>query len=284
MRQPMNQQRVAKLLLFVTTMTLSMVSTMSLMARAQQEPADERGGGVSFAGGQMVRGTVTAIAADHLTVKTEAGDIYTVAISSNTRVTKERQPLKLTDIKAGDGVGAMGVLDPATKTVHAVFVGVIDAEQIKKAREGMGKVYITGKVTAIDMDGLKLTVLRPDGVIQVIGVDEQTSFKRGGRRMASLASGAGVGEVGSPAAERSNGTPSSGNSSGESITFADVKVGDSVAGRGALKNGTFVPVELGVMDAAMVQQRRRHAAEASGAVAPAATTAPTTPVKPAPPQ
>ena len=102
--------------------------------------------------------------------------------------------------------------------------------------------------------------------------------------MASLASGAGVGEVGSPAAERSNGTPSSGNSSGESITFADVKVGDSVAGRGALKNGTFVPVELGVMDAAMVQQRRRHAAEASGAVAPAATTAPTTPVKPAPPQ
>src|SRR5271163_3768190 len=94
MRQPMNQQRVAKLLLFVTTMTLSMVSTMSLMARAQQEPADERGGGVSFAGGQMVRGTVTAIAADHLTVKTEAGDVYQVALSANTRVTRDRQPVK----------------------------------------------------------------------------------------------------------------------------------------------------------------------------------------------
>jgi hypothetical protein len=277
MRQRMNQQRIAKLLLFVTTMTLS---TMSLIARAQQEPDDERGGGVSFAGGQMVRGTVTAIATDHLTVKTEAGDIYQVAISANTRVTKERQPLKLADVKVGDGVGAMGVLDPATKTVHAVFVGVIDAEQIKKAREGMGKVYITGKVTAIDMDGLKLTVLRPDGVSQVIGVDEQTSFKRGGRRMASLASGAGVGEVGSPAAERSNGASSSGNSSGESITFADVKVGDSVAGRGALKNGVFVPAELGVMDAAMVQQRRRRAAEAAAA----ATTTPAAPAKPAPPQ
>lgn len=281
MRQRINRQGVAKLLLFVTAITLS---TMSLPAWPQQEPEDERGGGVSFAGGQMVRGTVTAIAADHLTVKTEAGDIYQVAISANTRVTKERLPLKLTDIKAGDGVGAMGVLDPATKTVHAVFVGVIDAEQIKKAREGMGKVYITGKVTAIDLDGLKLTVLRPDGVSQVIGVDEQTSFKRGGRRMATLASGAGVGEVGSPAAERSNGANSSGNSSGESITFADVKVGDSVAGRGALKNGVFVPSELAVMDAAMVQQRRRRAAEAAGAVAPAASTTPAVPAKPAPPQ
>ncbi|WP_260734797.1 hypothetical protein [Tunturiibacter lichenicola] len=281
MRQRINRQGVAKLLLFVTAITLS---TMSLPAWPQQEPEDERGGGVSFAGGQMVRGTVTAIAADHLTVKTEAGDIYQVAISANTRVTKERLPLKLTDIKAGDGVGAMGVLDPATKTVHAVFVGVIDAEQIKKAREGMGKVYITGKVTAIDLDGLKLTVLRPDGVSQVIGVDEQTSFKRGGRRMATLASGAGVGEVGSPAAERSNGANSSGNSSGESITFADVKVGDSVAGRGALKNGVFVPSELGVMDAAMVQQRRRRAAEAAGAIAPAASTTPAVPAKPAPPQ
>jgi len=270
MRQQMNLWGVAKLLLFVATMALSV--TM----HAQQEPDDERGGGVSFAGGQMVRGTVTATAADHLTVKTEGGDIYQVVISANTRVTKERQPLKVADIRAGDGVGAMGVLDPATKTVHAVFVGVIDAEQIKKAREGMGKVYITGKVTAIDLDGLKLTVLRPDGVSQVIGVDEQTSFKRGGRRMTALASGAGVGEVGSGA---SNVTTASGNSSGESITFADVKVGDSVAGRGALKNGTFVPTELGVMDAAMVQQRRRRAMEGSNATAPAATTAPTTPVK-----
>jgi hypothetical protein len=272
MRRQMNRWGGAKLLL------LAAITALSVMVQAQQEPDDQREGGVSFAGGQMVRGTVTATAADHLTVKTEAGEIYQVAISANTRVTKERQPLKLADIRVGDGVGAMGVLDPTTKTVHAVFVGVIDAEQIKKAREGMGKVYITGKVTAIDLDGLKLTVLRPDGVSQVIGVDEQTSFKRGGRRMASLASGAGVGEVGSGA---SNGVAAGGSPGGESITFADVKVGDSVAGRGALQNGTFVPTELGVMDAAMVQQRRRRAMEGSGGAAPAAVAAPTTPVKPA---
>ena len=95
--------------------------------------------------------------------------------------------------------------------------------------------------------------------------------------MAVLASGAGVGEVGSGA---SNGAPASGSPGGESITFADVKVGDSVVGRGALKNGTFVPTELGVMDAAMVQQRRRRAMEGGGAAGPAVTAAPTTPGKP----
>jgi hypothetical protein len=256
---------------------------------AQDEQSDPRQGGIAFAGGQMVRGTVTATATDHLTVKTEAGEVYQVALSANTRLTKDRQPVKLTDIKVGDAVGAMGVLDAPTKTVHAVFVGVIDAEQVKKARENMGKTYITGKVTAIDMDALKLTVMRPDGVSQVIGVDEQTSFKRGGRGMAAIASGSGVIEIGGGGGRRGMGTgagagsgtgagtgtpagsgSSGGNGSGmgsasggESITFADIKVGDSIAGRGGLKNGLFVPTELGVMDPAAMGQRRRRNPEGS---------------------
>jgi len=243
----------------------------------------------------MVRGTVTAAAADHLTVKTDAGETYQVVVSANTRVTKDRQPVKVAEIKAGDGVGAMGVLDPATKTVHAVFVGVIDAEQVKKARENMGKTYITGKVTAIDMDALKVTVMRPDGVSQVIGVDEQTSFKRGGRGMAAMASSAGVVDAG-PMVGRGNGVGTgngAGNGGGESITFADVKVGDSIAGQGALKNGVFVPAELHVMDPAAGGQRRRRGAEGSGtgstpsgavppagAAAPKESTPPTAPVTP----
>jgi hypothetical protein len=232
---------------------------------AQGQDGQDEGGG-AFAGGQMVRGTVTATAADHLTVKTEAGEVYQVALSANTRVTRDRQPVKVAEIKVGDGVGAMGVLDAATKTVHAVFVGVVDAEQVKKAREGMGKVYITGRVTAIDMDGLKLTVMRPDGVSQVIGVDEGTSFKRGGRGMAAMVSGSGV--VDASAASGRSGA-AGGGGGGESITFADVKVGDGVAGRGELKNGLFVPTELGVIDAAA---RRRRAAEGRGTGTGAAPT------------
>jgi hypothetical protein len=278
-------------------MLLLMVAVVALPTAvlAQDEQDGPRQGGMTFAGGQMVRGTVTATSADHLTVKTEAGEVYQVALWANTRLTKDRQPVKLADIKVGDAVGAMGVLDPPTKTVHAVFVGVVDAEQVKKARENMGKTYITGKVTAIDMDALKLTVMRPDGVSQVLGVDEQTSFKRGGRGMAAMASGNGVIDIGgggrrgmgaAAGTGEGAGTPAgSGTStgagggagngaSGESITFADVKVGDTVAGRGALKNGLFMPTELGVMDPAAMGQRRRRGADGSGPGAAPAGTAP----------
>jgi hypothetical protein len=256
-----------------------------------QDAQDPRRGGAAFAGGQMVRGTVTATAADHLTVKTDAGETYQISLSANTRLNKERQPIKVTDIKVGDGAGAMGVLDPSTKTVHAVFVAVIDAEQVKKAREGMGKVYITGKITAIDMDALKVTVLRPDGVSQVIGVDEQTSFKRGGRGMAALASGAGVVDAGAMGvrgdegggAGNGAGVGRGGSGGGESITFADVKVGDSIAGRGALKNGTFVPTELGVMDPAAMGQRRRRGTEGGAGTAPSGAATPKSAAAPASP-
>lgn len=204
-----------------------------------------------FAGGQMVRGTVTAVGADQLTVKTEEGDVYQVAVSANTRVMKARQPIKVADIKVGDGVGAMGVMDAPTKTVHALFVAVIDAEQVKKAREELGKVYITGKVTAVDMDNARITVMRPDHVSQTIQADETTSFRRGGRRDQAAAA--------APAA----GT----DANAESVTLADVKVGDYVMGRGGMKNGFFVPTDLRVMDASARGQGRRH-----GAGAPAAST------------
>jgi Domain of unknown function (DUF5666) len=266
-------------------MLLLVVAVVALPSTvlAQDEQDGPRQGGVAFAGGQMVRGTVTATSADHLTVKTEAGEVYQVALSANTRLSKDRQPVKMADIKVGDAVGAMGVLDAPAKTVHAVFVGVIDAEQMKKARENMGKTYITGKVTAIDMDALKLTVMRPDGVSQVIGVDEQTSFKRGGRGMAAIASGAGVIEMGGgagagrgmSAGPGGTGAGAGNGSGGESITFADMKVGDTVAGRGALKNGMFVPTELGVMDPAAMGQRRRRGTDGAGpGTSPAGTGAP----------
>jgi hypothetical protein len=150
----------------------------------------------------------------------------------------------------------MGVLDAGTKTVHAVFVTVISAEEVKKAREGLGKVYIVGTVTAINE--LKLTVKRTDGVVQVIEVDEGTSFKRG-RGMAAMMSGDVV-TVENPAGR-------SGDAGGESITLMDVKVGDVVAGQGGLKGGVFVPTLLRVGDAAAGQRRRRSAGAAPAGAA-----------------
>jgi hypothetical protein len=236
---------------------LMLGSLGAMTGLAQEEQGrSERG---AFAGGQMVRGIVTAAGADHLTVKTDGGDVYQVVVSANTRVMKDRQPFKAADIKVGDGAGAMGVLDAPTKTIHAVFVTVMDAAQVKKMKEDLGKAYISGKVTGID--DVKLTVLRSDGVSQVIVVDEGTSFKRGGRGMASVMNGTG------PIGATGGGRPDVGTA--ESITLADVKVGDMVVGPGALKNGVFVPTQLNVMDAAAMGQRRRRAATEGNVGAPA---------------
>ena len=264
---------------------LALVMTAPTMLRAQDAPGGQgrgegRGQFGGLAGAQLVRGTVTAAAADHLTVKTDSGDVYQVAISANTRVNKDRQPMKVTDIKVGDGVGAMGVLDAPTKTVHAVFVTVVDAEQVKKMRENMGKTYIAGKVTAIDVDGLKITVMRQDNVSQVIAVDEGTSFKRGGRGMMSMMNGSGPVDAGGGRGP-GNGAAGAGagsGSGGESITLADIKVGDFVAGPGALKSGVFVPTELGVAEPS--QQRRRRQGE--GNATDGTTAAPKTQTAPSP--
>jgi hypothetical protein len=253
-----------------------------LKAQDAQEGFGRGEGRGQFAGGQMVRGTVTAVSSDHLTVKTDAGDVYQVTISANTRLTKDRQPVKAADIKVGDSVGAMGVLDAPTKTVHALGVFVVDAEQVKKMRENLGKTYIAGKVTAIDLDSLKLTVQRSDNVSQVIAVDEGTSFRRGGRMMMSMMNGTGPVDgsgPGRPAGAGAGAGTGAGAGGGESITLADIKVGDMVAGPGALKNGVFVPTQLGVSDPSQQRRQRPRTGDAPDA---AGASAPKQPSSPAP--
>lgn len=202
--------------------------------RAQDDDADLR-----LPGGQMLRGTVTAIHGAALTLKDIGGETYQVTTTDNTRVIHDQRSAKFTDIKVGDGLGAGGILDAPTKTLHAAFLGVIDAEEVRRAQADLGKTYIAGKITAIDLDTLKLTILRLDNVRQVITVDESTSFRRGGR-------GGGPSFGTPPAPSPSDKKPEA--LTGESITLADIKVGDSVAGRGALKNGTFLPSELHVFN------------------------------------
>jgi hypothetical protein len=223
---------------YLLTIALAIAGVGISSAQVQEAPADA---GAGFARGPMVRGTVTAAAADHLTIKTDSGEVYQVTITPNTRLMKERQPIQAGDVKVGDGVGAMGELDAPKKTLHALFVAVMDAEQVRKMREDLGKTYITGKVTAID--DLKLTILRPDHVSQVIEVDETTSFRRGrGRRRGNMASDAaslpGTANPTVPA-----------DTNGEIVTLADVKVGDMIAGRGSIKHSMFVPTMLAILPA-----------------------------------
>ena len=68
----------------------------------------QRGGGRGWGGGMMGRGlmgTVTEVAADHYTIKTDAGETYTVHFSANTRIF--RVPAGGKD-RSGGGQGAAG--------------------------------------------------------------------------------------------------------------------------------------------------------------------------------
>ena len=222
----------------------------ALSARAQ-EPGEQMvgpgGGRGQFAGMQRVVGEVTAISGSTLTVKGEDGATFQVVTTDNTRVMKGRGvTVKVADLKVGDGLMAVGNLDTPNKTLHAAMVMAQDAADVKKARENLGKTYIMGKVTAIDADNAKMTVKRPDGVEQTIGFDETTSFKRG---RIGRGGGMGMGGGGEAAAA---GAPAA---TAESITLADIKVGDNVGGQGSLKGGVFVPTLLTVATPGQGRQR-----------------------------
>jgi hypothetical protein len=210
-----------------------------------QTQGDHPGRG-AFAGMQHVEGVVTAVSGSTVRVKTEDGATMQIVTTDNTRVMKGRGvTVKVAELKVGDGVMAGGNLDAPNKTLHAAVLFATDAAQLKSMRENLGKTFVAGRVTAIDLDNAKMTVERPDHVSQTIGFNETTSFRRGGR------GGAGGGGFGSGAAP-AEGAPES----GESITLVDIKVGDMVRGTGSVKSGTFVPTQLVVIASGQGGRRR----------------------------
>ena len=216
-------------------------------ANTRAQETDRPGGGRGqYAGMQRIGGVITAVSGLQLTIKTVDGAVYQVVTTDNTRVVRGRgETIKLTDLKAGDGLMAMGNMDAPNKTMHAAIVVSMDAEQMKRMDEArkeqlanLGKTLIAGTVTAIDMDNATMTVERPDGVSQTIGFDESTSFRRGRITMGNRPTPQ-PGTVGSGGGGATAQT--------ESITLADIKVGDRVGGPGEVKAGRFVAKELTVM-------------------------------------
>jgi hypothetical protein len=186
--------------------------------------------------GDNVVGKVTSVAKDSLVVAPlMGGDPVTIKVGDNTRVTKDRQPYKLQDIKTDEIVFARGTMK--NNVMDAAVVGVVNPQMVQRFEQGggpggpgggrggfmmgpgmggnfkqedLGKTFIMGEVKAINET--KLTIARPDGQSQDIEVDENTSFKKGN----------------------------------ESITLPDIKAGDFVRGTGEVKNGVFVAKELSV--------------------------------------
>ncbi len=179
-------------------------------------------------------GTITAINGSTLTIKQAANDsTMTVKVTDKTEFRKNREPATLSDFKVGDFVIVRGEHTSANEiTAEAVMSGpggerrfVFQAPGSSGAAQfnmaDLGNTFVVGQVKAID--GVKITVHRPDDKDQTIQVDESTSFRKGG----------------------------------ESITLPDVKVGDAVMARGGRKDGVFVPSQLNVVDAQRVQFRQR---------------------------
>jgi hypothetical protein len=207
------------------------------------------GGGGGMGPGRGTMGTVTEVAPDHYTIKTEAGETYTVHYSVNTRILKQQarpagerggrgqdggqgdgtrgqargdggggnppQAIKASDIKVGDAIAAMGEVDAAAKSVGAVMVMQIDPERAKQMREmqaNYGKTWIMGKVTAID--GVKVTLMGTiDNAPHSFVADENTTFRK--RR--------------------------------EPITLGDIQVGDMVRAEGGVKEGAFLATAVNAM-------------------------------------
>lgn len=186
-------------------------------AHGQQQPDDDDQGWAQFSRESTVRGTVMAAAPKgkndgSLTVKTDSGQQWQVLYGVNTRLVRDRDVVRPSEIQTGDMVFAAGNLDDKKKTVGAAILIDVPAEEVRKAREGLGKTWSAGKITSIA--GTRIQVHRLDGVEQSIAVDENTSFRQ--RR--------------------------------DAVTLADLHPGQGFRAEGHVMNGIFTATTLTVFD------------------------------------
>lgn len=167
-------------------------------------------GGMAEIEAHSVRGDVTAIHGNTITVKTEKGEVYTVETGPNTRFRKQRNLIQISDLHAGDMIAAAGDKDAKARTLGAVFVMVIDKARYEEMRAEFGKTWTAGVVQSIE--GTNIVIKRADGQTQTIAVDENTSFRK----------------------------------HRQDITLPDIKPGDSIGARGALHDGAFLATMVNV--------------------------------------
>jgi hypothetical protein len=151
---------------------------------------------------------------------TPDGQTVTVKLTGQTEFRKDREPAKATDFKVGDTVMVRGD-ENADHSVTAKVVGSRTGGPGGPGGPGgqggrqmgtLGKDYVVGEVKAIDAP--RLTLLRPDNVTQTLELNEETSLRKGR----------------------------------DSITMADIQVGDHVMARGAMEGDLFVPKAVMVVN------------------------------------
>jgi hypothetical protein len=102
-----------------------------------------------------------------------------VATSANTHFLKSGAVTPHDPARPGDMVLAGGELDEKKHVLGAIFVAVVDANelaQLDDRRAQWGKTWIAGTITA--KDGTVMTIKRPDGLFEKVSVNEDTSFRK----------------------------------------------------------------------------------------------------------
>src|SRR5215467_7865931 len=174
--------------------------------------------------GQGVVGQITSIKDGALELKKMDGTTVTVKLTDKTDYRKDRQTAKLSDFKTGDAVfirtEGTGDQDLTAVTVAGrtgngpgMGFGPGDRGGMMMGGGEIGKDFVFGEVKSVDAP--KITVLRPDNVTQTLELNEETSLRKGR----------------------------------DSVTMADIQVGDHVFVRGAVQNNSFVPKTVMVIGA-----------------------------------
>jgi preprotein translocase subunit YajC len=205
-----------------------------------QNPGSAQGAGTGQApgrGGERrpgLFGKLTAVHDQSIEITQQSGDAVTVKIGSSTQFRKEGAAARLSDFKIGDMVFVRGAENP-DHTWTAEMIGTrpsggFGGGQGGGGRQGgrgasgggpgggmpgragvLGQDYVFGEVKSIDAP--KLTILRTDNVTQTVELNEETSLRKGR----------------------------------DSITMADIQVGDHVFVRGGMANNVFQPKSVNVI-------------------------------------
>ncbi|HKW32329.1 MAG TPA: DUF5666 domain-containing protein [Candidatus Acidoferrum sp.] len=174
--------------------------------------------------GRMVGGKITAIKDGALELTRMDGGSVTVKLTDKTEYRKDRQSAKLADFKVGDMVlirmEGSGDQDLTAVVVAGRTGGGPGGPGMGGPGGGMmmgggelGKDFVFGEIKSVDAP--KITVLRADNVTQTLELNEETSLRKGR----------------------------------DSVTMADIQVGDHVFVRGAVQNNVFVPKMVMVIGA-----------------------------------
>lgn len=162
-------------------------------------------------GPRPVLGRIAAISDGSLRLTRPDGSEVTVKLDSKTEYRKDREPAKLKDFKVGDGILVRGE-ENADYSISAQMVagrngngGPGGGPNRQNPAGTLGKDFVLGEVKAIDAPSL--TVMRTDNVKQTFELNEDTSLRKGR----------------------------------DSVTMADIQVGDHIFARGGMQAEQFVP-------------------------------------------